>query len=230
MKAMVAAMNFQLPPNSETASAMRSARVCRSSSTSLRLRVTRWRSISSVWRRRSAMAAIIESATSGLRRTKSWKCSRDSTARRASSVTVAVAERGLPSRIDISPKKSPAASSASVTSSPSRSLMWMRTRPPSMRYIAPPCSPLRKRTLPAGRSFEFQQLAQGARRLVAERGEERDGAQRFERHQRVRPFSGIETHLAEVFGNCGTESSAEIITTAAKINHGDTERDGLKSI
>ena len=100
-------------------------------------------------RRRFVMAASILSATSGFRRTKARKSSRGKTASRASSTTVALAERGLPSSIDISPKKSPRASSASVTSSPSASTMCMRTRPLSIRYSASPASPARKRGLPA---------------------------------------------------------------------------------
>src|SRR5215213_3096960 len=204
-------MNFQLPPNSVRASAIRSVNVWRSSSTSLRLRVTRWRSISSVCRRRSVMALSISSARFGLRRTYAWKCSRERTARRASSVTVAEAERDLPSSIAISPKKSPPASSASVTSSPSRSRMCIRTRPPSMRYMASPASPFRKRTLPAGltSSTNSERRADAsASSSDAKSGTERRASSVI-RGRAASGFSG--------FSDMGDSPHAKNVRTAAKI-------------
>jgi hypothetical protein len=104
------------------------------------------------------MALSIFSATSGLERTNLRKFSRERTAKKASSMTVVSAERGLPSKSAISPKKSPPANSASVTSLPSASRMLMRTRPRSIRYIESPVSPRRNSVVPPGTSRSSSRL------------------------------------------------------------------------
>src|SRR5215204_3770690 len=76
--------------------------------------------------------------------------------------------------------------------------MWMRTRPPSMRYIAPPGSPLRKRTLPAGLSSSSSSSRKP--RAVSSSSEAKSGTERSDSSViRGRTFSDIKTHLAEIF-------------------------------
>ncbi len=145
-------MNFQLPPNSAIRSAARSAIVIRFFCSSLTLRDTRCCNIRSVVRRREKVALNISRATIGVFRMKRRKFSRDNTARRASSMITASAERFLPSIIAISPKKSPRASSASTISFLSSSVTAIRTRPLSIRYIASPSSPARNRAVPVATS------------------------------------------------------------------------------
>ena len=74
------------------------------------------------------MAVSIASMTWVSLATKATKSFRLRTARRALSVTVALAERSIPSINAISPKKSPSPSSVSVTSWPSASDTAIRTR------------------------------------------------------------------------------------------------------
>src|ERR1051325_957537 len=169
-------MNFQLPPNSAMMSAARSARVKRASSSSLTLRDTRERSNSSVRRRRSVKALNISSATSGFFRTNERNASRERTARRESSVTFASAERLRPSMIDISPKKSPWANSASVTSCLSSSRIVMRTRPLSIRYIASPLSPCRNRRVFCGTTSSESRLRKS--RAESSSSEAKSGTER----------------------------------------------------
>src|ERR1043166_1967685 len=169
-------MNFQLPPNSAIMSAARSASVNRACSSSFALRDTRERSNSSVRRKRSVSALNISSATSGFLRTNVKNASRESTASRESSITLASAERFRPSMIDISPKKSPWANSASVTSCLSSSRMLIRTRPLSIRYIASPISPWRNRRVFCGTSRSDKRLRRS--RAASSSSEAKSGTER----------------------------------------------------
>src|ERR1043166_5639106 len=197
-------MNFQLPPNSAMMSAARSARVKRASSSSLTLRDTRERSNSSVRRRRSVKALNISSATSGFFRTNERNASRDRTARRESSVTFASAERLRPSMIDISPKKSPWANSASVTSCLSSSRIVMRTRPLSIRYIASPLSPCRNRRVFCGTTSSESRLRKS--RAESSSSEAKSGTERsassviwlagFDMRSSIRDLSILHEHDA----------------------------------
>ena len=151
-KAIDAPMNFQLPPNSAIKSAARSATVRCACSSSLALRETRWRRRSSVRRRRWVSAVRMPSAMSGFLRRKERNSARGKTASRESALAVASAERGFPSRSDISPKNSPLLISASVVSWPSVSFTLIRTRPVSIRYMASPGSPRWNTLVPASTS------------------------------------------------------------------------------
>src|SRR5690349_6494002 len=169
-------INFQLPPNSAMMSAARSASVKRACSSSLTLRDTRERSNSSVRRNLSVNALNISSATSGFLRTNVKNASRDNTARRESSITFASADRCRPSMIDISPKKSPWANSANVTSCFSASRMLIRTRPLSIRYIASPLSPWRKRRVFCGTTSSDNRLRRS--RAASSSSEAKSGTER----------------------------------------------------
>ena len=68
------------------------------------------------------------------------------------SAQVAVAERGLLFRIDISPTNSPAPSEARIFST-SPTCFEIVIRPCWTTYISLPGSPSRKRTVPCGNSF-----------------------------------------------------------------------------
>ena len=127
----------------------RSATVNCAASSTLTLRVEVCRKSSSVCRNRLVSAVSISRATFGLLSVNERKCSRESIARRAFSMTRASAERGLPLSKAISPKKSPRCNSVSVTSCPSFARTQIQTFPSSIKYIASPSSPVRNRTAPA---------------------------------------------------------------------------------
>src|ERR1051326_2104783 len=127
-------------------------------------------------RKKPDVALEMLSATSGFFRTNERNASRDRTARRESSVTFASAERLRPSMIDISPKKSPWANSASVTSCLSSSRIVMRTRPLSIRYIASPLSPCRNRRVFCGTTSSESRLRKS--RAESSSSEAKSGTER----------------------------------------------------
>ncbi len=96
---------------------------------------------------RFASFLMRRSAISALRATICSSVLASITRQRVASTTVAVAVRGLPLRIAISPRNSPGPSTASTLSSPPIALE-MRTAPAWMTNITSPASPSRKSTSP----------------------------------------------------------------------------------
>jgi hypothetical protein len=94
----------------------------------------------------------MRTAISGVFLIMSPKTSPPMTTRSPSSTISAAAERGILSRMAISPKKSPFSSTARVTS-PWGTRFLMATRPERMMNISSPSSPSLKRTLPLGKRF-----------------------------------------------------------------------------
>ena len=93
----------------------------------------------------------MRTAISALPRTMASKVLASTTSRRQSSTQVAVAERGAPFRIDISPKNSPCPRvERTFSTAPTRA--EMETLPRLTTNISPPGSPSRKSTVPRGNS------------------------------------------------------------------------------